>query len=637
MAETDENHIEELKKRLYTKNNQLLRKRTEGTLHRKELSVPAEWSHKEEGPKQNFMAKLSPSIFKKFFIWSIVFFVAVLGFVAYKFYGGGNAVSNDNIDINILGNAFTAGGEELPLQIEVVNKNTVPLDFSSLVIEYSKGGGDQTKDIVRIRKDLGTILAGRTANENIKLTLYGEQGSIKDVKATLEYRVAGSNAIFVKERHYSITINSAPLSISINAPNTASSNQQFTLNIKATLNASKPAQNMLVRVEYPPGFQFASANPKPDFSNNAWSIGDLAQGAEKNISIIGSLYGEDGDERSFRAYAGEGDKTDQSSIAVIYNSLLHSVTIKKPFLEAKLIVNGQDQKDFVVSGTTPIRAEIVWTNNLPTRIDDVQITARVTGNALDSNSISPLGGFYDSKNGQIIWDKNTSKELATIEPGETGKLSFTFSPLPLLTGSQTIISDPSIMVAIDIKGSQLSESQNAAEINNSDTKIIRIATSLDLAARALYSSGAFTNTGPIPPKADTETTYTIVWTMANSANPVSDAEVRAALPVYVRFLGTVSPAGEDVSFDVSSRQVIWKAGSVPRGAGFSGVAREVSFQVGLTPSITQVGSVPILVSESTLSGTDTFTNTTVSSKRGQVTTRLTNDPAFVSGNEKVVR
>ena len=57
--------------------------------------------------------------------------------------------------------------------------------------------------------------------------------------------------------------------------------------MKSTLNASKPASSMLVKIDYPTGFQFTSSKPEPSFGNNIWNLGDLSPGAENNILING--------------------------------------------------------------------------------------------------------------------------------------------------------------------------------------------------------------------------------------------------------------------------------------------------------------------------------------------------------------
>src|SRR3990172_7261530 len=209
-------HIEEVKKTLYSRTTSP-RKRREGIFHQVSYGIPREWV-KETHRAVFKKIKFPPSLMKKFFYFSVVFFCLALAFTFFKFYRGANTISTENIEINVLGNAFAAGGEELPLQIQITNNNNLPLELSDLFIEYPKGSGESAGDFVRLRKSLGEIRAGETVNNNEKVTLFGEQGVTKDIKISLEYRVQSSNAIFVKEMHHSVNISSAPISLTVDAP-----------------------------------------------------------------------------------------------------------------------------------------------------------------------------------------------------------------------------------------------------------------------------------------------------------------------------------------------------------------------------------------------------------------------------------
>jgi hypothetical protein len=117
-------------------------------------------------------------------------------------------------------------------------------------------------------------------------------------------------------------------------------------------------------------------------------------------------------------------------------------------------------------------------------------------------------------------------------------------------------------------------------------------------------------------------------------NAVANAVVTATLPSYVRWTGAVSPQGANVSYDSTTRAITWRIGDVP--AATSGSAREVAFQVALTPSVSQAGTAPVILGEARISGADRFTGTTVSSVRPALTTRITTDPAFQLGQDLVV-
>ncbi|KKR65851.1 MAG: hypothetical protein UU07_C0023G0002 [Parcubacteria group bacterium GW2011_GWF1_40_5] len=531
------NRIEELKNKLFSKNypTKIEHRDTFSSLERR--NIKDSWG--DEGKFDSFGEKffMKTSIFKKFFIFTATFFILTLGYAAYMFFVGGNTVSNDNIDISILGNTFTAGGEELPLVIGISNKNTSSLDLVDLVVEYPKGGiSDASAEKERLRQSLGTIPSGAVRNENIKVVLFGQQGSIIPVKISIEYRVEGSNAIFVKEKNYEVSINSTPINLSVEAPRTISPNQEIVLNVKATLNATRETSKVLLKLDYPVGFQFIKAVSMPALGNNVWDLGSLAPGVERGISITGKMLDVfDGEEKTFKISSGSQSSTDKSVINVVFNSIVHTVTIKKPFIEAKIFINGISDRQYATDSKTVVHAQIHWTNNLDTKVNDLVIKAKISGNAVNRKTVNAGQGFYDSSQDVVTWDKNSVKSLKDVNPGDSGSVDFSFSPLSLFSGSGGILNEPSINIEVSIKGKQALEGYATEDLSNSDSTVIKIISDVGFAAKAFYYSGAFTNTGPIPPQVEKATSYTIVWSLSNTSNNVSKASIRSNIPPWVRF------------------------------------------------------------------------------------------------------
>ncbi len=633
------NRLEDLKTKLFSKSFQSRIDRHDGFMYRQKKDIPDSWK-KEAVGESDSMEKfyMKTSMFKKFFIFSIGFFVLALGFAFFTYFNGGNTVSNNNIDIAVLGNTFTAGGEELPLQVEITNKNNAALELADLVVEYPKSTSGVTGDTDHVRVSLGTIPAGTVHMENVKITLFGEQNSIQPVKISLEYRVEGSNAIFVKATDFQVTISSAPINLSVDAPTEASPNQEVTLNVKATLNATKIASNMMLKIDYPVGFQFETSKPAPSLGNNVWSLGDLAPGAQSNISITGKMVDVfDGEDKTFHILSGSQSEKDKTMIGVVFNSLAQTITIKKPFIAAQLYVNGVYQREYATDSKTPIQGEIHWINNLPTKINDLVITAKISGNAVNRNTIDSQHGFYNSSLNSIIWDKNSDNTFAEINPSDSGTVSFSLASLPLFSGSGGMVTDPTVNIDVSISGKQPLEGNALQELTNSESKIIRVISDVGLSTKALYYSGAFANTGPLPPKVEQETTYTVVWALSNTSNNASKAQVTSSLPPWVKFVGPISPSTEDLTYNPSSKEIVWNVGGIPKGTGITSTDREVSFQIAFLPSLSQVNTTPTIINDAVLTGHDDFANVDVRVNKASLNTRLSSDPSFPAGSERVTQ
>ena len=166
----------------------------------------------------------------------------------------------------------------------------------------------------------------------------------------LEYHPEGSNAVFSKEIYYPVTISDAPLSLSVESPNTAVSGQPIILKFTTTLNTSLPTENPILKINYPNNFIIDSTSPESDVGDSVWSLSSLTKEEPLVVEIKGKIVGAEGDNQVFHAYAGTSKETTPSVIDVNYSSIMQSILIGKPFLNTKVLINGVDQEENSVSG-----------------------------------------------------------------------------------------------------------------------------------------------------------------------------------------------------------------------------------------------------------------------------------------------
>lgn len=628
----EKSHIEKLKEKLYSPKSKDLKSKKRAEIYDDYHQVSSEWK-KDPAPPPPKKRKslLENTFFRKFFIGAIIFFLLSTVFGLVMFFGGKNTVSADNIEINVLGNAFVSGGEELPLKIEILNKNNVALEYTDLLLEYQKGAG-AGESIQRDRFTVGTVPAGGKVEEMVNLVLFGQQGTTRDINITLEYRVKGSSAIFVKPELYVVNISSTPVNLLVEGPDVTNTNQDISFDITTSLNTSEVISDMMVVVDYPPGFDFKSATPEPTFSNNIWSLGDLDKGSEKKITINGVIVAESGEDRAFNVFVGSADENDEQSIGTQFNSHDYIIAIQKSFLDLRLAVNGKMGPDSNAVSGEFAEGSINYRNYLDSKVTDVEITAKFSGSAFDVSSVNTSGGFYDSANQTIIWNGQTLADLKNINPDDNGELKFKFRPISF-SGSN--IKNPEINIEVSVKGRQSSLGNAFQEINNVVKQKVKFGTSLQMTGHALYNSGPFQNSGPLPPTPGQPTTYTIVWSVANTTNKVTNAKARGVLPLYVDWVDNISPSGQSVNYNSATREIVWDIGNIEAGTGTSSSPRQVNFQVRLNPSSSQLNTPPNLVINGALYGKDSFTGLDINRTMQSITTRLNRDSNYNSQNDTV--
>lgn len=641
--------IDSLRRDLYEKNKNFKQSDRVELKQQVRNDLPADWqkdvSDKKEESNQ-FMKKKEekhktpkPVFFKGLLVFSILFFLFSFGIAFFVFYGGVNIVSTENVDLSIVGPTMTGGGEILSFQVTVQNNNSVDLELADLIVDFPKGtlsADGNFKELLQTREPLGLIPAGGNVTKIFKAILFGGEGDLKDLIVTVEYRAKDSNAIFFKDRKYELVIDSSPIGFAIDMPANVMTGQEFELSVKIISNSPEVLKDVLFIADYPFGFEFKNSNLEPVYKNNVWKLDEINPDSEKLIKIRGILTGQEGEERIFNFSGGIKDEENENEIKAVLVSSAESVFLKKTLFGLDLVFDGNYEQEYVVPSGETIRGDILWTNNLLTQLSDVQIVAELKGVVLDKPSVFSPTGYYKSSDNTITWDKKNNSQLKVLNPSTNGSLNFSFYPYLLATISDLGIKNPEIEIKVTATGNK-SSGNSLESVVTTISKKIKVRTDLLLTARAVYSTGSFQNSGPFPPQVDKETTFTIIWTATNTSNDVKNAQVRASLPSYVRWLGVQNPRSEDLTFNQVGGEIIWKIGKIEAGKGNSSPAKEVSFQVVLLPSLSQLGLEPILLKGISIEGEDSFTGTKINYTVKDLSTRITTDPLFTTGAGAVVK
>ncbi|MFA4890396.1 MAG: hypothetical protein WC587_02055 [Candidatus Paceibacterota bacterium] len=625
----DGNSLKKLKNRLYRRNESFPdRKKEIRILGKKEEVMPTNWGNSVQ-PKEVKPQEVERPIFlsmKKIFIIAVAFLALSVLAVFYFWSRGVNIISSRNINIEIKSPVDVKGGELFSLDASVENKNNSALELSDLIVVFPVGFFSTDGQVLgRERYSLGAIKPGETNKKTLSLSLLGEENEIKDIKVTLEYRLEGSNAIFAKDIDYQIKISRPAVGVSLIVPQEVNARQQTKIDVELVSNSEIIIKDTVLMLEYPSGFQFVKADPKPSSKNNIWQIGDFNSSQQRKISIFGIIEGQDLEEKAFKASAGIMDK---DGVFVSFGSSSQTLVVKKPFLDMAFFINGKNPEDAIIYPGENVQGEIVWKNNLLFDVRDATLEIKLNGKALNENLIRANSGFYRTFDKTLVWNPSSMSKFGLIKPGETGSNIFTFNIIEPLPVSNASDSNFTITADAQIKGKGSSVELGETEIQNLLSKSVKISSLLQLASRMLHYSGSLDNSGPMPPKAGQETTYSVVWSIGNVSNNFSDVKVKAILPSFVRWTNKIYPSSENISFNETTGEVVWNAGNIGAGTGILNPAKEVSFQISFLPSLGQIGSTPVLVSDISIEGKDNFTGNAINETKQNLDIRLTNDPLF---------
>jgi hypothetical protein len=484
--------------------------------------------------------------------------------------------------------------------------------------EGSRSPENTDESAARYSDTLGSLAAGRSAERTVRAIVHGTENQTLTVPVTVEYQTDGSDAVFIKKEQYTFTITTSPLTMKVETLSETAAGQPLAVTVTVRSNATEPIEDVVITGSYPFGFTLGSAEPTPAFGT-FWRIGTIEPGREKVIVVRGTLTGQQNDERIFRFTAGTA-KPGATAISVPYTSKEAALVITKPFLAVGMSVNHDDSDTVVASPGESVQALLAWENTLSTAISDARVTVALSGNAYDTSSVSAGGGFYRSADGTVTFSGETTDSLRLLQSGGTGtgSLNFRIKSAGELAG----VKNPTVVLTVSVAGKRLGNVPETATAVAKRT--IQIATEAELTSRAVRTTGPFVNTGPWPLEANKESTYTVYLSVGNSLNGIADGAVSMTLPSYVRFTGSVSPSDGSVVYDDATRTVVWKVGDVATGAA----GKQIAFQIAITPSVSQQGTAPVLVSSQSFSGIDRFTKQSVSASERELTTEILTDPAY---------
>jgi hypothetical protein len=598
--------------------------------------APAFQSPKIEELLQHEMKKNTEHpLVKKIFISTLIFCVLAGGVAAFIFFGGGNFISSKNVDITVNGPVSVSAGEPVELGVILINKNNTDLELVTMSVDFPEGtrsAEDVNTALTRTKIAIGSIGQGKNVTKTLNAVLFGQTGDIKQIKINVDYRVKGSNATFNKTKVYEVSIGTTPIGITVGQPSTVTSGETFTTTLTILANSNNTLKNVVVRGEYPYGYNPVSTTPTSvGNEKNSWSLGDLAPGDKRTITIRGVLVGENQDERTFRFYAGIGSADDATKFDTALSQVSETVLLDRPNVALKINLNGEADSSVAPAGKS-IQGSVSLQNNLPSTLTNAKVVVKLSGTSLDRFSvIAQTGGFYNSSDNSITWTKDNNQSLALLAPGQSQTLGFSFasiSNLPVNT------KNPEIKIQASFVGTTQGGRTNDVAVSEDST--VKISSQVTLDSKAFYSKGPFLNKGPMPPKADKITTYTVTFSLGNTQNDIDAPVVTATLGPNVKWLSAATST-ENISYNINDNTVTWSLGKLDSGAGFSGPLRTASFQISLTPSIGQIGSIPTLVNNIMFSGMDTFTNKAVNLTSQNITTRISSDPKFIQGNDVVVK
>lgn len=538
---------------------------------------------------------------------------ALLMGIVLAWYWQRNAYSREYMKLEILAPATAGAGEEITYAVKYKNNSDFSLEQLILVFDFPIGSIAAEGSQRRQTKELGDIYPGQEQIIEFKGRLFGRQGERKEAKAQLTYRPKNISAKYEAQTSSVTLLSSSPVRLEWDLPASAENLKEFDFFLTYDSSSDYPLQDLLLKVEYPEGFEIVSTLPA-SIGSREWNIGLLNKDQGGKISLKGNLQGSLGEVKTFKATIGSW----KEGTFLVLNESTRAVEVATPQVLVTQKVNGSS--DYVASPGDTLHYEISFRNLSDQSLQNLSLVSTLEGRALDFATLNASQGRVGQGDTSILWD--SVPQLKYLGPGDEGRVEFWID----VKDEWTRVSSREENFFV----------RNTVLVQNAKNRFdVKVNTQLDLEQKVLYQDEVFGNTGPIPPQVGIPTTYTVVWSVANRYNDARNIVVRASMPLEVKPTGKQMPKSSQLSYNSETREVEWRAGDVAAGAGAQEEAPSVAFQIKFIPSAAQRGTVPQLVYEARVEGEDAFTLRQVSDTAPAVSSALPDDPSVSEETGKV--
>lgn len=546
---------------------------------------------------------------KKFTIF-IIILALVVGIYGLYYYQK-NVYSKDVLKLEILGQEETELLQEIKYTVKYKNNGNVRLEEPELVFDYPDNAlpADGTSlRVVKKSEELGEVIyPGQEKTFTFTARLMGQEGEVKEARASLSYQPKNLKARYVSETSFTTIIKKIPLNFDFDLSSKIESGKELKFRLNYFSNVDYPLAGLRIIIDYPSGFEFIDSTPK-SLEKTEWDIGLLNKAEGGRIEISGKLAGEVGAEKIFQAKIG----TWQDGEFILLKEVSRGITVIKPALYITQQINNNPK--FTASPGDLLHYEVFFRNIGEEFLNDMFLLVTLNGSAFDFETVRAPEGDFTPGDNSIIWDWRRVKNLQLLSPQSEGKVEFWVE-----------LKDEWEIKNLEDKNREIKTiiflSQAKEEFTN------KVNSKLAISQKGYFNDEIFGNSGPLPPKAGEATTYTITWQAKNYYNEVKDAKVKAVLPKNVSLTGKIFPQEQTdkITFDSQSREIVWNVGDLAVGQGILTSAPNISFQVAFLPGESQKGQIPEIIGQAEIIGQDEWTGETLRVSSPSINTALPDD------------
>ncbi|MDO8585341.1 MAG: hypothetical protein Q7R85_04485 [bacterium] len=569
---------------------------------------------------------------KVFLIFSIFIIAAAAGLGWYYFSGSGSHA----VTIDVTKPDRVLIGVPFSINIAAGNTGGGALRDAKLSLELPLGAAfvGARPEKTTETKSLGLIGEGSTVQEEFDVIVLANEQSIKRFVVRINYSPESVGSRFEETSEFDVVADASGMMLDLVAPESAVSGEEFGFDVPVKNMAGIDFRNLKLTIQYPPGFEFKKASLAPDLGQHTWQLGDLRSGSETTLHVRGNLLGQASASFEFRVVLEAEFLGEQ----YIIGTKTARVTVAESPLNLLLSVNDSPLYIAAINETLVYAVEYENTSNQP--LQNAVVKAELRGEMFDLSTLRAANAAVNPSGNAVVWSAATFPDLAVIPPHSSGVLIFTVRTLPNYPVRR--LSDRNFLLKADVRMDaegtpKGSESRRVSGLMRLETKV-KGALALDAKAFFRDAGAGVLNNGPIPPRVNASTNYTVHWLVKNFSTDVASATVRARLGDNVRMTGVVKGVSpEQLNYNANTQEVVWAIARIPATKGITDAPLEAIFQIEATPSPNLLRMYMPLIGETVIEGSDMFTGSDIRATDVAITTSLPDDASIGGQGGMVVQ
>lgn len=493
-------------------------------------------------------------------------------------------------------------GRPFEIAVQVENRSQATLREGKIFIKLPEGvigigneAGRQT-----VEETIGNVGAGEVVERTYTVVAVKDEQSTKKIAVNFSYLPQNINTRFEREKTLEVSVGQPAISLDFTTPQNVFSTENFDIGMRYRNISDMDFKNVTIRLIAPAKVALKGFSVQPEKGNATWKVEVLAPQAEQSITGKAAFEG-----------AGQEFFELKSQVVIVLNGeefVINEKTANLGIVASPLsleIVANNDPRYIARPGET-ISYVLKYRNNTEVGLNDAIVKVRLKGDMLDLGTVRSNGSF-DSVTNTLSWNASGAPGLKLIEAGTEGTVEFTVQTKASYPIKRMF--DKNFIVKADAEINSPTVPYNVA----SDKTVGSASVETKIAGDIVIDAEIARLPGTPLPQVNKPSKYTITWSIMNYATDMRAVKVTSSLQPGVKWTGVVkSNSGAVPTYNNRTGEIVWEIEKIIATKGVLGAPTEATFQVEITPNITQIGGTIEVTKDTNLSAVDDFTGASVS-------------------------